>query len=375
MIIPLYILILYVKAQQMQQVFDLNECIKKPDLDLGMIASIGDSVLAGYGSRQYAAWPFFSPLNFREDRGATLVNGGDEDMWSLYKIASYFNPELEGKSTGTHFFNLCRKFLCFWPFNSYRKTDGLNVAATGSFASDIMRQAKELVKRSNALIVKKPELINKWKLVVFLVGLNDQFNFCKGHESSLEYFEYYVRNFLNYLRQNLDHVIVDLLSLWNMDKMVDLSSRHPSCMHNNRQNLFKSVAPCPFDKKNGTEFRKTMKAYQMGQNEILRNLASEYQNGTAWSRKEKMSKPWVAKPSTFKVIYDPSAEEMDLNLLNWNSLTDTDCSHPTKEMHERLASVYWHNLFLSSKDKLRNQFQAFQSGFIKYTCPTSIKFD
>ena len=359
----------------LQEVLDLKECTNTTDLNLGMIASIGDSVLAGYGSRQFTAWPFFNPLNFREDRGATAVSGGDPDMWSMFRMAKYFNPDLQGESTGTHWINLCRGVLCVWPFNMYRKNDGLNVAETGAFTSDTMRQAKELVKRVNVIQKDKPALRKKWKLVAFLVGLNDQFNACNGYKSSLLYYDFYVREIINYLRQNLEYVIIDVMSMWDLDGMVELSSKHPNCMNNNRQTMFKKMCSCPFDKKKGEEFRKGMKAYQVGQNKILKTIVEEYQNGTAWTKKEKLATSWLGKPSTFKLIYDPGAENMDLTALPYTSLTNTDCSHPTMQMHERLASSFWKNLFLSSKDKMTDQSWAFKSGYLKFTCPTTIKFD
>ena len=363
---------LIIGVSSLQTVFDLKECNRNSTLDLGMIAGIGDSVFAGYGSREYTTWPFFNPLIFREDRGATAVSGGDPDMWSVFKMAQHFIPNLKGKSTGTHFFNLCRGSLCFWPFNIYHKTDGLNVAATGAYAENIMTQAKELVKRVNVLIKQEPELQTKWKLVMSLVGLNDQFNYCNGYKSSLMYFEFYVREYIDYLRQNMEYVIIDVLSMWDLNKLVDLGSRHPACLHNNRQFLFKS---CPYDKVNGGAFRKTMKSYQLGQNRILKTIVEEFQNGTAWSKKEKLASSWLGKPSTFKLIYDPSAEDMDLNTISTSFVSKTDCSHPTKAMHERLASIYWHNLFLKSGEKERDQQWAFEKGFLRFTCPTTIELD
>eukprot|EP00834_Sanchytrium_tribonematis_P001109 NODE_24_length_41419_cov_0.818780.p10 type:complete len:366 gc:universal NODE_24_length_41419_cov_0.818780:31829-30732(-) len=355
----------------LQTVGDLNDC-KSKKFDVAMIGSMGDSVLAGYGSRQFTAWPFFNPANFREDRGATAVSGGDSDMWSVVNMAKKFNPDIKGASTGTHWINLCRGILCFWPFNRFRESDGLNMAETGAFASDSMRQAKELVKRIRKMYIKEPELQKKWKLIVFFVGLNDQFNNCRRFQSTLPYFDFYVREIMNYLRSELEFVIVDVLSIWDLEKMVELSSTHPNCQHNNRQKLFRSMCPCPFDK-NGQEFRSKMKAYQIGQNRILKGIVDEYKNGTAWSKKEKAS--WIGKPSNFKLIYDPSAENMDLTSLHYSSLTKTDCSHPTKEMHERLATVYWRNLFLRSSEKKKDQNWAFNKGFIEFTCPDTIQFE
>ena len=361
----------------LKYVYDLSECVNDANVDqfeLGMIGGIGDSVLAGYGSREHFSWPFFNPMNFREDRGATLVSGGDDDMTSMIKMAKVFNPNVKGESTGTHWLNLCRGKLCFWPFNAYHKSDGLNVAETGAFLSDTMRQAKELVKRVNALINEDPSLAKKWKLIVFMVGLNDQFNNCNRYQSTLPYFDYYSREIMNYLRENLEFVIIDVISIWNLDEMVELSSRHPSCMHSNRQQLFKTMCSCPFGK-NGKEFRKNMKAFQLGQNAILRNIVSDYQSGKAWSKKEKSVKGWKGKPSNFKLIYDPSAEETNLSNLHPLTLTKLDCSHPTKQMHERLANIYWNNLFLKSSEKMRNQEAILKGGFLNFTCPEAIKFD
>ena len=357
----------------LETVKDLRECTGENNLDLGMIAGIGDSVFAGFGAREYTSWPFFNPLIFREDRGATAINGGDADTWSVFKMAQFFLPRLEGKSTGTHFFNLCRGYLCFWPFNVYYATDGLNVAATGARAENVITQAKELVVRVNSLIRQKPELRKKWKLVISLIGLNDQFNYCEGVKSSLKYFEHYIRDYINYLRQNMEYVIIDMLSIWDVDKLLDLSTRHPACLNNNRQYfLFQS---CPFDKTNGKAFRKTMKAYQMGQNNILKTITEEYQNGKAWIADEKSTSSWLGTPDTFKLIYDPSAEEMDMNSIDFKYVSKTDCAHPTKEMNERLASIFWHNLFLKNNEKLRDQNWMFEKGHLRFTCPTEIQFD
>ena len=367
-------MLFYLFVFSLIEVFDLKDCHNKSELNLGMIAAMGDSVLSGYGARQFFVPPFFNPMNFREDRGASAITGGDEDMWSMYKMAQVFNPDIQGKSTGTHFINLCRGVLCFWPFNLFRKNDGLNMAETGSFTGDLQRQATELVKRINVIQKSNPSMQKKWKLINILTGLNDQCNTCVDHKRTLLYYDFYLRNIFDYFRQNLEFVIINVLSVWNLNEMIQISSRHPACMHTNKQSLFKSMCKCPFGK-NGTAYRSTMKDLQFGQNTILKSIVQSFQNGTAWSKKEKQTHEWVAKPSNFKLIYDPSAELMDLNQLHFSAITQTDCSHPTKEMHERMASVYWRNLFLSSRDKLKNQSWAFEKGYIRFTCPTTIKFD
>ena len=352
------------------EVMDLEKC-GNTTVNIGAVANLGDSVLSGYGARGSISWPFFNLMNFIEDRGSTAITGGDNDMTSLFKMVHHFNSDALGASYKSHFLHVCSgKWLCFWPFNSYRESDGLNMAATGAFASDLMSQAEELVRRFHLLYNTDPHLIKKWKLVVLWIGLNDQCRYCDRTQSEIDNFEKYVTKTLNYLRLKLEYVIVDIISLWNIDKLVDLSSQHPSCQSSLRQVFFKKHCTCAFGKK-AINYRKGMRDFQKQQNRVLQSISKSYKDGSQWINQTM----YTATHSTFKVLYDPSSENMDLQEYNWSIVTPTDCSHPTKETHERLASVFWRNLFLKSKDKLTSQNWAFERPYMRFTCPSAIQFD
>eukprot|EP00834_Sanchytrium_tribonematis_P001284 NODE_30_length_37342_cov_0.449507.p11 type:complete len:361 gc:universal NODE_30_length_37342_cov_0.449507:28698-27616(-) len=351
----------------LKEVIDLNQC-PKTDLNIGMVGSIGDSVLAGYGARESPGW--FNFGNFIEDRGVSSISGADPDSISWFNIIKHFEPNVTGGSYKSHFPNICSGILCYWPFNRYVKNDGLNLAATGALASDIMRQAIEFVKRVEKNYQKDSKLRHKWKIVALWIGLNDQCKYCDRKKSDIKHFETYIRQAIDYIRKHLDYVIIDLISLWNLEKLVDLSLDHPSCKSSLRQMFFKLHCKCAYGKK-AVLGLKGMKAYQESQNSVLKNIANDFQSGEAWAPLQ----DWTGTSDNFKIIYDPSSEEMNLQDYHWSIASSTDCSHPNKHTNERLASVFWHNLFLKNNQKLKSQNWGYGRNHVRLTCPTKIQFD
>ena len=359
-----------------KEVMNIEECYKNDPStsamvrNITLVASLGDSVLAGYGARQRTSWPSFNFLDFKEDRGATAINGGDSDMISIFNMIKSFNPDVQGGSYNSHFINVCSDKLCFWPFNRFHKSDGLNMAASGSFASDMMYHTRSLVHRIKQMYIKQPKLKKSWKFVALWVGLNDQCRYCDREKSKIDKFQMYIKDVVDYLRLHLEFVIIDVISLWNIDKLVDLSLNHSACKSNFRQTFFKIHCTCGFGK-NYKETRKGMALFQKRQNKVLSDMVESFQNGSAWNAKDSK---YLGQQTNFKLIYDPSSEEMDLNEYHWSIITKTDCSHPSKETHERLASVLWYNLFRNSTEKLRNQKWAFQKPYLRFSCPGDIQF-
>eukprot|EP00835_Amoeboradix_gromovi_P004831 NODE_405_length_9256_cov_0.230316.p2 type:complete len:371 gc:universal NODE_405_length_9256_cov_0.230316:4915-3803(-) len=364
-------------AYALKEVMNLENCgnvSSSSSLNISMVASLGDSVLTGFGSRQSPSnWPFLNYFNFVEDRGVTAINGADSDAISVFNIIKKFNPNLLGGSTGSHSANICSGALCLWPFNRFLESDGLNMATTGAFASDLNYQSSELIRRFKKLYENQPTLENSWKFIALWIGLNDQCRYCSRKESGIQKFEYHVKRAIDKLRSELKYVIVDVISLWNIDHLVDLSSKHRACKNNKmRQFFFRKHCSCAFGK-NSNSTRKGMPYFQKKQNEILSNIVESYRNGTSWSTASTTN--WVGTPSTFKLIYDPSSEDMDLNQYDSSIVTRSDCSHPTKETQGRLATVFWQNLFLNSTKKLRTQKWAFSKNHVRYVCPSEIKFE
>ena len=322
----------------------------KLSLNIGAVATIGDSVAGGCGARGIVYNPVANIKNYDHNRGVSAITGADNDALSLYTIAArHSNGTLEGASFGTRLNNFCRGAICVWPINRFEKDDGLNMAQSGAFASNAMRQAVELVKRILAKVKQNPGLQTQWKLVNLWLGLNDQCEHCVRDDSRPMRYRYYLEKVLEYLRKSLNFVIVNLISLWNVKEVLDLGKTSAYCQ---RRNIgFRVVCRCA---------NNDIRSYQIAQNQALEDISLSY-------RGQNMA--------DFKVLYDPSSSGTNITALNLSALTKTDCMHPSKAAHGQLASLFWYNLFQNSKKKLRDQYSAFNSSSLEVECPNTIKFD
>ena len=215
-----------------------------------------------------------------------------------------------------------------------------------------MGQAIEIVKRIKQSIILNPNLLNKWKMVFFWLGLNDQCEFCKRKESSPIYYKSYIRKVLAYLQTSLPFVVVNLVSLWDIKQVLALSNSSPYCK--GRNIAFRVVCRCASgDTEN----------YRKAQNQALKDIATDYQQ---------------MNYSDFKVIYDPSSSNTNITRLNLDILTRTDCMHPNQQTHGKVANILWYNLFQSSENKLTDQYSAFLTNSYKpvqVDCPNTVKYN
>ncbi|EFO25244.2 hypothetical protein LOAG_03244 [Loa loa] len=178
--------------------------------DIGIIAAMGDSLATGTG-----LWPQ-TDIEFR---GAAFPIGGDATIDGLVTIANIlheFNDKLIGVSHG-----MGTKFQL--PYHQ------LNVAESGATSSSVPLQAKELVKRLNAL--REVDINSGWTMVIITIGTEEICKVCRApdYDALLES--------LLILNQGIQNALVILVG-----------PIHVSSSYHREANLLKSRCACSMDK-------------------------------------------------------------------------------------------------------------------------------
>ncbi|PSN51394.1 hypothetical protein C0J52_04439 [Blattella germanica] len=174
--------------------------------DIDVIGAMGDSLSAANGAAAANLVEVYI-----ENRGMSWSIGG-ESTWRQYitlpNILKEFNPNLVGYSLQDGL--------------GAEKLSQFNVAEPFSISSDMLHQAKILVKRIRS--DKRVNFYEDWKLVTIMIGCND---FCsymcyyKNYSEVVERHKDDMNRTLNFLEANLPRTLVNLVppptgnSLWN----------------------------------------------------------------------------------------------------------------------------------------------------------------
>ncbi|XP_783886.3 phospholipase B1, membrane-associated [Strongylocentrotus purpuratus] len=174
--------------------------------DIKVVGAIGDSLTAAYA----AGASSFSPLNF-EYPGEAASIGGDktlEEIITLPNIFRKYNSHLYGYSTG-----LSVPFT--QPFNKR-----FNLAISGSYASEMPEQARNLVRSmKNDPTV---DFENDWKFITVFIGGNDLCSGCLYVESSTEQYIKFLEKAIQILHDECPRTFVNVVGIMQAGQVMEL---------------------------------------------------------------------------------------------------------------------------------------------------------
>jgi len=301
--------------------------------DIGLIASLGDSITAGAGAK---ARNVFEVLD--ENRGSTFFTGADEDWRSCPSVHNFikeYNPWLQGGAHGsTRIFEIPFKRKGFGE-------RGLNLSVSGAVAQDVPEMAKQLVKMVRGMHGWK----HKWKLVSVLIGHNDLCS--KSCLSPLQRlgisrrvavepsdYERNLRKTLNTLSR-LPKTLVILLAPIQVSVALDLVNKGKLC----EKLTHPYECPCLFGPGPGAAGRPRVDWLWRSYRKILYKLSKESRYNREDFAVEMLTT--VSEENIFPMVNINGRQVLDLSLLA------PDCYHFKKALHARIARNVWNNMLQS----------------------------
>ncbi|CAH3147937.1 unnamed protein product [Porites evermanni] len=175
--------------------------------DIKVIAAMGDAFTIGLGAQALSLNGFFTDF-----KGISWSIGGEgylNQSTTLPNIIRQFNPLLKGTSVTSQSKDNN-------PYN-----DDLNVAFVGASARDLENQAKDFVSRLKNM--KNIDYENDWKLLTMWIGTEDLCQVCTDMDKlGPRSFIKYVMRTLNYLKEEVPHLFVNLVPPMDVSVLYEL---------------------------------------------------------------------------------------------------------------------------------------------------------
>jgi len=287
--------------------------------DIKVVMALGDSVTAGFGIQG-------RPGDLNEFRGLSYSIGGDPNATTLANFLKVFNPDIQGASRGSHFFEVCGGSDCP-PLQYHPEKDVLNAAQSGAMVSDLIPHELGylLQQLSGNPNISFP---TDWKLLTILIGANDLCNSClnSGQYLDPDNFQANLFKALEGVRMNIPRVFVQLVELFNISQIYELSLKSPACVKVHRELSFE--CSCIFSP-DANKSRQTVDEYAQEYNARSRTLAAYYQ---------------ALKDPDFGVVTQPFTRNTYLPDMPLSLLSTLDCFHPSLVAHEAMAIALWNNM-------------------------------
>ncbi|VDP19914.1 unnamed protein product [Heligmosomoides polygyrus] len=286
---------------------------------ISVIGAIGDSLTAG----RSAGAETFEDV-FLDYRGLSFATGGQNNISTQATLASifrYFSPDLEQVSSGTG-------------TSDDVHVAGFNLAESGAFSSDLLRQAEELVQRIKAST--EVDFDNDWKFISVFIGSNDLCHICNNEtDLGAEQYGENLRQTILYLKENLPRTYVNLVPPFHVEVLLETQTDNPFCV--DMQRLF---CPCLFElpKQNYLEVKRSFD----GTLETFRNPQFQT-DGFA--------------------LTISSGVNNSLNL----AFIALDCFHFSQMAHDVMAKIIWGDLFKPVASRAPADLDTFQPQL--WSCP------
>ncbi|KAG8803599.1 hypothetical protein FRC18_007251 [Serendipita sp. 400] len=216
--------------------------------------------------------------------------------------------------------------------------DQLNAAQTGALASNLPHEVDDYLIPQ----VKKRKIpTNKFKYINLQIGSNDLCWLCgqaalEIGPGSADDFERNIRYTLEALRKAIPNSVVNLLAVFKVSDIFELTLNEPYCSkllpavpHKNLE-----CACSLLGGDIGEATRNLMDELTNQYNERLVKIATEYQK---------------KKYPDFAVLWQP--EIVHLGSYPIQALSDVDCFHPSLASHELLATNIWNRLVGTAEEK------------------------
>ncbi|KAL7751504.1 hypothetical protein RI367_002966 [Sorochytrium milnesiophthora] len=296
--------------------------------DIEVIATLGDSISAGFGMRSGKA-PFTRPLEFR---GLVFNVGGDDGAFTLPNYLRVYTPRLVGAPT--------------WVSLPLAHGKALDRAVSGSIVQDLPRQTHELLKLLTRRAYK-PRREYSWKLVNLFVGANNVCRICQAEPgegvAAPSAFEAGLRDTLSILQDGTDRVLVNLIGLFNISTVYDVAMENSYCTA-----IFERFGLCPCIS-HSPEIRQAMDKLAVRYNGIMQRVAHEFDGNPL-----------------FKVNFQPGLVDVDIPQFGQEYLSKLDCFHPNLCANQAMSVGLWANM-IQEEGKKTTRFDPYN---LTWTCPS-----
>ncbi|KAG2222309.1 hypothetical protein INT45_001572 [Circinella minor] len=315
----------------------------RPD-DIKVIAAMGDSIMAGFALEGVNDGKGGSSIlnisSITEYRGQSWGIGGDDNAITIGNFVNHYNSSVEGRSKGSHLATICHGGLCLDAFRNQKK-DVLNAALSGGLAMNLKDELDYLIPR-----MKKLPNINfetDWKLITIQIGSNDQCASCLNPfsgEVTVDKYSGYLEAAVERIKKEIPRVLVNLVGSFNVSAVYDLTKGQEYCrpLFNNPDAILNRVE-CScflFD----DEARSNMDVLSNGYNQGLINIYNKYKD---------------QESDTFAVRYTPA--QIDISGFPLEGMSNMDCFHPGKLVHQWVAKIIWNSLFLPQAEIPTSMYQ------------------
>lgn len=305
--------------------------------DIDIIGAIGDSLTAGSGMMSR----LFHQL-YIEFRGQTMLGGGLKDwrtFLTLPNILKEFNPNLYGYAVG----------------NTVAKLHAarFNVAEPVATIQDMPYMAEVLIKRMKT--DPKVNMAKHWKMISIFIGINDVCNEMCYYDKLQDFLITYRRNLhktLQILRDNIPHLMVNIISIPDMENVIQTVKASDSC-----KAIHILGCSCIVGSSITSKQRLDRRRISTGLQDIIVEVASlpEFQ-----------LKDFAAVPRT-------SAANMTLRKLN-NGKTDMryfaiDCYHLSQYGNAAYTNMLWNEMLQIETKRITTVLRPFEI----FACPSEEK--
>eukprot|EP00128_Syssomonas_multiformis_P010691 Colp12_sorted_trinity150504_noHs@4799 len=281
-----------------------------------------------------------------EVRGISWSIGGDGDYNTVPNFIKRYNPDVKGFSIGDHLVETCNNCTMF----KYRpQQDRFNGALSFAGADYLDKQVDYVVEQ-----VKTDPTVNfeeDWKLMTIFIGANDVCA-CEGIEklyASADRWEAYVRGAVEKVRVSMPRVFVNLVELFNISGVYDISQKRDYCRNFHAMSFFECKCGFAPSSEGGDAYRRAIADMSQEYNARLRKIANDYKG----------------QYRDFGVVAQPAFRDAELPALPVEFLSNIDCFHPSPLGHAQMAMHLWNNM-VSPHGAKSTKFNVMDS----FVCPT-----
>eukprot|EP01135_Chromosphaera_perkinsii_P007276 Nk52_evm84s745 gene=Nk52_evmTU84s745 len=194
-----------------------------------------------------------------------------------------------------------------------------------------------------------------WSMLTLLIGANDACLACdKSYEKVdldhlADVYEHELQETLKQLKKNIGRLFVNVVELFKVSHVADLSFRDKRCTKIHERIPFE--CKCAFEEgERGIRARKQVDSLVDKYNERIVKIVTSMM---------------AEKDPHFAVVVQPTFVDANISRLPLEMLSMLDCFHPSVYGHQMVALHMWNNMITPKKDKERGVKMN-----IPFKCPT-----